>query len=69
MVEFTDCGKELVLRIQKVKGGLFSRIDISLQELNSKRNGLQLFENIDSCDFITDELINKAYIDYRQDIK
>ena len=69
MVEFTDCGKELVLRIQRVKGGLFSRIDISLQELNSKRNRLQIIETIDTCDFITDELINKAYDDYRECIK
>jgi len=67
--EFTDCGKELIQKIEKVKGGLFSRIDISLKKLNSSRNKFGFSKNINNCEFITDGLIDKSYNDYMKSIK
>ena len=64
MFEFTDSGKALIEEILKVRGGLFSRIDISLKKLNSKRNGLKFYDNIEKCDFLTDEILNKSYKAY-----
>ena len=61
IVEFTDYGLKLIEKAEKVRGGLFSRVDISLQKLNSKRNKFPFVEDVNNCDFITDEMMDKAY--------
>jgi len=37
-VTISDTGKEIIENCQQTKGGLFSRVDITLKKLNSSRN-------------------------------
>ena len=66
IIEFTDDGLKLMEKIEKVRGGLFSRIDISLQKLNSRRNKFPFFDDVNNCDFITDEMMDESYKIYKK---
>jgi hypothetical protein len=57
-ISFTNIGKLIIESAEKVKGGLFSRVDISLKKLNSNRLKLPNIEEIDNCNFIIIENIS-----------
>jgi len=46
LLKISNIGKEIIEKSEKVKGGLFSRVDISLKKLNSNRNKFTDSENI-----------------------
>jgi len=48
-IKFTHFGKSIIESAEKVKGGLFSRVDITLNELNSKKIKLPIIEEIEDC--------------------
>jgi hypothetical protein len=58
LIKFTHIGKSIIESSEKVKGGLFSRVDISFKKLNSSSVKLPIIEEIDGCAFITVENID-----------
>lgn len=55
MINFTQLGKSIIEKVEKIKGGLFSRADITLKKLNSNRIKLPIIHEIDDCAFISIE--------------
>jgi hypothetical protein len=51
-------------RASKMKGGLFSLVDSFLKIMNSMASGLPVLKETHGFDFITDELIKDAYMQY-----
>ena len=68
-IGFTDLGKIIIDKAEKVRGGMFSRVDISLKKLNSNRIKLPYCEEIKDCSFITQEVVLKAYKKYLKKFK
>lgn len=68
-IKFTSLGKSIIEKAEKARGGLFSRVDISLQKLNSSRVKLPFIEGINDCAFITKDNVLKAYQNYANKIK
>ena len=68
-IGFTDLGKLIIEKAEKVRGGMFSRVDISLKKLNSNRVKLPYCEEINDCSFITQEVVIEAYKKYIKKFK
>lgn len=63
-IRFTELGDKIRTNAEKVKGGTFSRIDISLQKLNSRRLKLPIIKGVEINEKITEERIKDAYKAY-----
>jgi predicted methyltransferase len=68
-IRFTELGKSIIEKAEKVRGGVFSRVDISLKKLNSNRTKLPYCKEINDCSFITQEIVIKAYKKYIKKFK
>lgn len=66
---YTDFGKIIITNSEKTKGGLFSRIDITLKKLNSNRIKLPINNEFVCNEIFTDELVNEEYLKYFNMIK
>lgn len=51
----SDKGKEIYIKYKKVKGGVFSRVEIAYKKLKSSRNKLKEVLNIPYFDFINEQ--------------
>ena len=64
MMRLTPMGKEIAENAEKVKGGLFSRVDISLKVLNAYDLKLPVTGNAAGMEFVTDNTIRLAIDQY-----
>ena len=63
---YTKIGNEIINNSKKTKGGLFSRVDVSLKKLNSKKIKLSIVDEINSCDFITETIYKNSVKKYQK---
>ena len=70
-VSISDSGKDVRVKVQNMRGGLFSIVNNMQKKLNSKRTRLLDVpdDDIDPCSFINEKAVRKGYAQYSGNLK
>ncbi|MCW7491017.1 hypothetical protein [Leptospira meyeri] len=66
IIKYTESGKSIIKKNREIKGGLFSRIDISQKVLNSNITEQTSENNINFFDSLTEKEIHLNYIKHKK---